>query len=1481
MRIAVLGPLEVRRDTGDPVAVPGAKERLLLAVLTADMPDVVSTERIVETLWNGDRPPSARNSLLVHLVHLRSTLEPERPRGSTGRYILRRGAGYSLAADRDDVDALMFTDGASRGRALLAAGDTAEAVRTLSAALDLWRGEPYGDWPDADFAVTERRRLGEVRTGAVTALLEARLSLGEDADVVPELERLLAGDPLQEEWWRLLVLALYRSGRQGQALAAAQRARRVLAEELGTDPGPRLRAVEAAVLAQDTSLDRPLARVPHAGPLARDVATCPYKGLATYQPADAALFHGRTRLVSHLVARLVDAPLLVVSGPSGAGKSSVVRAGLLPALARDALPGSAGWRAVVLTPGRRPVDTLTELTGEAPPGGPVLLVCDQFEELWAPGVDPAERTAFLDTVLGLLADGIVARCVVVVRGDHVGLLAEHTALAERVGSGVVLVPSLTGDELHEVVVAPAAAVGLDVEPELVTAVVADVRDQPGALPLLSMALVGTWERRRGERLTLAGYLEAGGVAGALTGSAEAAYATLAEPGQAAARRLLVRLADTDEAGALVRRPARLTELDLHGDGGDIRRAVIESFVARRLLTLDGDRLVVAHEALLTAWPRLARWLEDDAAGRAVRRHLTPVAREWQQRGEAEAELYRGPRLAAALDWAAADGTELTDVERRFLDASKARADAELLAAREQTRREAAGRRRTRRLAAGLAAVVVIAVVAAGLVVRSQRASDRASVIADANRLAALSTAVSSMELSSLLAAHGFRLADTPETQDALLAGLVEHRRAVRAVTFSGNLFAANLGNDGRTLYIAAGLQVLRWDVGSGEPPRPLIDTPELERWAEGWAGAAASPTDDRTAYIGTAGGRLWLRMVDGRGRVRSVPSAGSVLGEPFGVAFAPEGDLVDVLVARPAEGSAAPSWRLVRIDPSGGPPRDTDVAGSLPGRDGGLGADFAKDGSTAVIWAGDDPAQATLVDLGTGRQAVIAPPAREGNVSDFRALSSGAAVLWDDGVVTLVDRAGRVEQELRAHQEPVRDVALAPDGSWAASVGGSGEVVLWDVDPATGLWSQRESLEGHDADVVVAEIDPAGAQLVTGSTDNQLIVWAVRSDGGFGTAQPGMAGRWPAGAPAVVEPGRLVVVPTRTMPPVAREVPYDGLDTLDVAATFVDPSTGEVVEQIRVGDTVADAWHGASAAVSADGRWVAITSGLAATVLDARTREIVRRIELPRDDETRVDEHPYPSGMVCCAAWTRDGSRLLLGAGGHLPGPLVPTGPEQDSGEIAVVDTGSWDVVDHLPLERAPTVLALDDDGRRLAVGSSNHDEILVLDPGTLAEIERVRLRDGDSMWALAFSPDGRLLAGAGELGRVHAIDTGTWRAREPVAVRAIGPTNQLTWLRDNRTVVSAGMDGTAVLFDVERAVVRAAPLPASTEGGGGYTGLLPGAPGELSLVVEDRAGLRYPVAPSGWLRAACDVAGRDLTSAEWDRYLPGRPYAPTCSDLA
>ena len=371
MRIAVLGPLEVRTDDGVPLTVPGAKERLLLAILTAGAPGAVSFDTLAESLWDGDTPATARKSLQIHAVRLRSSLEPDRPRGSTGRFVARRGPGYALTVPRDAIDALRIDILAARGRALLTSGRLEEAAQEFAAAVHLWRGEPYADWPGAPFAEIERRRLSQLHAGVVAGLIEARLQLGAHAEVLPQLDGLVAEDPLREDWWRLLMLALYRAGRQADAIAAGRHARAVLSEEIGVEPGPGLRAMEAAILAQDPALDAPSRTASGLGPGADDAppaaGACPYKGLAVYEAADAPLFYGRERLISSLVARLVDAPVLVVSGPSGAGKSSAIRAGLVPALADGRLPGSQSWRPVIVTPGRAPVDALADLTGDPLP----------------------------------------------------------------------------------------------------------------------------------------------------------------------------------------------------------------------------------------------------------------------------------------------------------------------------------------------------------------------------------------------------------------------------------------------------------------------------------------------------------------------------------------------------------------------------------------------------------------------------------------------------------------------------------------------------------------------------------------------------------------------------------------------------------------------------------------------------------------------------------------------------------------------------------------------------------------------------------------------------------------------------------------------------------------------------------------------------------------------------------------------------------
>ncbi|MGY1616579.1 BTAD domain-containing putative transcriptional regulator [Geodermatophilus sp. SYSU D00691] len=1448
MRIAVLGPLQVRTSDGASVVVPGAKERLILAVLAAGFPAVVSADRLVETVWDGAPPATARRSLQAHVVRLRSALEPGRPPGSPGRYVLRRGTGYVLAIPPLELDVSAAGELTARGRAQLAAGDAEEAARLLTQAVDLWRGEPYADWPDAPFADAERTRLGEVRAGTVTALVEARLALGGHAEVVPDLERLLADDPLHEEWWRLLALALYRCGRQGAALAATRRARRVLAEDLGADPGPRLRAMEAAVLAHDPALDPP----PPGG--RHDVGSCPYKGLATYEATDSALFHGRDRVVNRLVARLVDAPLAVVSGPSGAGKSSVVRAGLVPALARGALPDSREWRPVLVTPGRRPSDVLTDLPENLT--GPVLLVCDQAEELWAPGVDPAARAAFLDRLLALIDRGVAVRCVVVLRADHVGRLAEHAAFTERLGDALVLVPAMTGEELRAVVVEPARSVGLTVDREFVDSVVADVLGRPGALPLLSTALVGTWERRRGRRLTLAGYLEAGGVAGAVGRSAEEAFGELTDEGKAAARGLLVRLAGTDGAGALVRQPQLLADLDLDGARGGHRRAVVATFLAHRLLAVDGEYLDVAHEALLTAWPRLSRWLDDDAVGRAVRRHLAPAAHEWQRGGEREDELYRGPRLAAALDWSAGVEADLTQVERRFLDASRARADAELTAARDRARGEAAARRRTRRLAGALAVMLVLALVGTGLAVRAQRAAEDASTVADAHRLAALATTVGSLDVSLLLAAQAVELAGTPDAQDGLLAALTANGRAQRAVPFSGELRAASLGGNGGMLFLTGRRGFEYWRVGPATQPRRLMDVPG--EWGDVLT-VDAAPTEEVLFVVGTSASHPWVRRIRPGGVDEMVVEGQAIGGVALAGAFDAEGRWFHLLLATPGSGGAPPlsDWRVIDVDPASGTTRATGVSGRVAAPVDALAARFADDGSSFVLWDEAGTAPSTAVSMVDGRRVDLSAERRPGVGGDFLALPWGTAHLWEDGAVTLHDLTGTAVQQLDLPGGPVRDVVVSPDGTWAATVGGGSAVVLWDVDHSTGHWSQRAALSGHNGDVLAAEVDPVGQRLYTVATDNTVIAWDMSVDGGFGEAYPGLRDRWISGRPELTGPDGLLVAPTRGGAGAGDPSATPAGDSRTVAATFLDPATGAVVDEVLVGETGAAAGFLSSVSVSPDQRMVAVTWGLGATVLEVATREVVTRID--------------PDGAsVLSAGWTPDGSRLLLGMHGRVPAP--------GAGQLVAVDTTTWRVDRAIDVQGSARAIEPSPDGRVVAVASNVTPSVVVLDATTLAVTRTVPLPTQGLVLDMAFAADGGLLAVGDDAGLLHVVDTATWSPTTPPITVHEGRALQVEWW-DDRTVVTAGDDGVASLVDVERGLVRARPLPGSEVDGRGATHLLLLVPRELVTLSGERAGRRYPMEPSVWLDQACAIAGRDLTRAEWARYLPDRGWEPTCSD--
>jgi WD40 repeat protein len=348
------------------------------------------------------------------------------------------------------------------------------------------------------------------------------------------------------------------------------------------------------------------------------------------------------------------------------------------------------------------------------PGQRLVVVVDQFEEVFNATRDDAERSAFIDL---LTRERPGLKVIVAIRADHYGRCAAYPALARLLGSDQVLVGPLSGAELAAVIEHPAQRVGLRVEPGLTEVLVADAGTEPGVLPLLSTALLELWQAREAGRLTLAAYRASGGLQGAIARLAEATYADLDPYRQAIARAILLRLAGPGEGAELVRRRVPLSELDAERDPAVAE--VLETLTDARLLTAGEGFVEVAHEALLREWPRLQGWLQEDAAGRQVRLHLIGAVADWEGRGREPGDLYRGARLATALEWAADHGVELNAAERAFLDESRQASEREV----ERQRRMV---RRLRILLAGAAALLAVAVAAGGFaVLQGQRATDEA------------------------------------------------------------------------------------------------------------------------------------------------------------------------------------------------------------------------------------------------------------------------------------------------------------------------------------------------------------------------------------------------------------------------------------------------------------------------------------------------------------------------------------------------------------------------------------------------------------------------------------------------------------------------------------------------------------------------------------------------------------------------------------
>jgi WD40 repeat protein/transcriptional regulator with XRE-family HTH domain len=1146
---------------------------------------------------------------------------------------------------------------------------------------------------------------------------------------------------------------------------------------------------------------------------------CPYKGLSYFDEADADLFVGREELTAKLAERVLslasnEAPdqtrCLAVVGASGSGKSSLVRAGLVPALRWN--KKSADWHIHIFTPTAHPLESLAaNLTLEDPSvtttatlmddfaqdirslqifakrklqqenNARLLLIIDQFEELFALCRSEEERISFIDNLLKAVSEaGSPVIVIITLRADFYAHCAKYVQLREALAKNQEYIGAMNSKELRRAIEEPAKRGHWEIEPGLVDVLLHDVGQEPGALPLLSHALMETWQRRRGRTMTLGGYASSGGVHGAIAETAETVFTDqLTKEQQSIARRIFLRLTElNDETSATdTRRRAQFDELILKPEEAASTQAVLKALADARLIITSEDTAEVAHEALIREWPTLRGWLEENRDGLRLQRQLTETAKEWLEMERTPDMLYRGLRLDQAREWASTHGDELNLLEREFLTASieareheiaekEAQRQRELESAKElaETQRQAASRLRIRnRVITTVGSIAFILALLAGMFGfqsnRNARQAQANFANAEAQRLAAAANSLlktgGNPEVIALLSLRSMNTQYTTQGDAALVAAaqldlpvqLFSQASQVSTVAISPDgMYALTGGTDG----------IIRlWDVRSGEEIRQFLGhTGSI-------SGSIFSP-DGKRILTGSADktARLW-DLTTGK-ELHKFTGYNDVL---TGVAYAPDGKTI---LTTSSDGTTrlwdSTTGQEIRI-----------FTGYI--------AAFSPNGQYLVTV--EENRVIRILNIQTEEEILQFTHDHASGLNSIRFSPDGKLILTSgrDGTAALWDSVnGKALQSFVGHTGSIVNAAFSPDGNYIFTASGDGTARLWNEQ--TGQELRRFISPAY---VSSATVSPDGKYLLTGSNEGLARLWSVKAR----PELPSFATNLGFGAVAFSPDAKFILTGD-----------FNGV------ASLWDFESGQKVREFIADTDIIN--YGV--AFSPDGKYV-LTGNWDGTVRlsDAYTGKEIR---LFAGHNSRVNSVAISQdGKYIAAATYRDGAWLWdAGTGQEIrhfdsvavlyrvafspDGKYLVTAGGKGDGSAHLWDISTGKLVQHFGgAFDSMSSVAFSPDGKYIVTGSS--DNIARLWDVQLGKEVLQFIGHTDLVWSAIFSPDGNYVATASNDGTARLWDAQSGKELR----RFIGHTaavENLAFSPDGKYILTGGDDGTARLWDVD-----------------------------------------------------------------------------------